>query len=845
MTEQKDISTLEAEFDSSPGSLVFLPLGEAYLNAGRYVEAMVVCKKGLKSHPDSIDGQVLMSEIYLTQGKLPRARKTIDKLADAEPENGKVLSVMAKLAVSEGNEDEAIKYYKKAISYDATLSEAREFLESKGVEITDASEEEPPPPPAPEDEPASDEEPVESVEDLLGRSKEPDEESGEELPDASMPPLTDELEKADIRDDEEEAEALEGSKEPGGEEFPFDKPGEEKEEPAKEKVKEAAPPAPKKPSVDKKKARLKSAKLSLSDSLLKQTEAEEKRRQEKAKKRMMIVLGVLVTLSAIILISIGLYKSKMDKIAASQKGIIESLAAASYLGLQNAVKQADNLLEVDSSHPLGHAAKLYSTAALYTIYGQKGDNLNIAKQIIENASNIPDIEKEGLYFAGRGMYLMSQNDLKGAQMALEKGILGKNLNNINLVNTMVLLNLKSGDFPMVESYLKKAKAMDSTSIDAFMLEGVYKFQRGRYKDAKNSFDNIMKMYRGLAKRAEGVSLGGGSGAGSALGASKPAEGERRKTVSEVYLKAMPPKEAYYSPDAQLYRALVFVNMGGEQYRAARMQLDEVNAQPKEVISPKTDALKSFTEGLVLIGEKKKKAGQNLINKAMRKDPTNALFIEFVAEKSLQDKDYKSAVKYYEKSIKLNPGRSESFISLAKAYLALKKYDKADKNVRKGGKLMSNKVPSLLLLAKIFIEQKKYDAAEKEVLKAEALKEKNPFALQLKAKIFALKNDPAKAEETYLEAFKQFRSRRYKRDASNCAIDLAKLRFKNRNKPAAMDAALTALKVDKDNPFAHYYIAKLFLGERKRAEAKTHLKEYLKLDPKGKYARRAKKVLRRL
>src|SRR5512135_869256 len=73
-----DLSALEHAFAADPGSDAYRPLTEAYLASGRFMEAMVVCKKGVKAHPDDPGAKVLLARVYADQGK---DRKALDELA--------------------------------------------------------------------------------------------------------------------------------------------------------------------------------------------------------------------------------------------------------------------------------------------------------------------------------------------------------------------------------------------------------------------------------------------------------------------------------------------------------------------------------------------------------------------------------------------------------------------------------------------------------------------------------------------------------------------------------------------------------------------------------------------
>jgi len=72
-----ELSALEHAFAADPVSEAYRPLTEAYLAMGRYMEAMVVCKKGVKAHPDDPSARVLLARVYADQGK---DRKALDEL---------------------------------------------------------------------------------------------------------------------------------------------------------------------------------------------------------------------------------------------------------------------------------------------------------------------------------------------------------------------------------------------------------------------------------------------------------------------------------------------------------------------------------------------------------------------------------------------------------------------------------------------------------------------------------------------------------------------------------------------------------------------------------------------
>src|SRR5512136_185500 len=95
--KEPDITTLEMAFAKDPASDAFISLSEAYLKQGRFMEAMVVCQKGITSKPDNLDGRLLLARIYSEQGKLPKALEEVTALLTDKPKLVPALVLKGKL----------------------------------------------------------------------------------------------------------------------------------------------------------------------------------------------------------------------------------------------------------------------------------------------------------------------------------------------------------------------------------------------------------------------------------------------------------------------------------------------------------------------------------------------------------------------------------------------------------------------------------------------------------------------------------------------------------------------------------------------------------------------------
>jgi tetratricopeptide (TPR) repeat protein len=128
------VTELELAFAQNPESSAYVDLCVAYIDQGRFMEAMVVCKKGIKAHPDSVEARVLLAKVYAAQKKYKRALQELDELAQQKPNTGEVYLARGKLRGESGDANGAIDDLKKAIDLDPKLEEASKLLKERGIE---------------------------------------------------------------------------------------------------------------------------------------------------------------------------------------------------------------------------------------------------------------------------------------------------------------------------------------------------------------------------------------------------------------------------------------------------------------------------------------------------------------------------------------------------------------------------------------------------------------------------------------------------------------------------------------------------------------------------------------
>lgn len=129
-----DLHALEIEFAKNPTLETCLPLCEGYLGAKRYMEAMVVCKKGIKhAGPQEPRGRLMMARVFLEQGKPPKSEAELSQLLVDFPNYPPALELMGRVLVDLGRRDEAINMLQRALAADTSLPHAAKWLADLNV----------------------------------------------------------------------------------------------------------------------------------------------------------------------------------------------------------------------------------------------------------------------------------------------------------------------------------------------------------------------------------------------------------------------------------------------------------------------------------------------------------------------------------------------------------------------------------------------------------------------------------------------------------------------------------------------------------------------------------------
>jgi len=141
-----ELAALEHAFAAEPSSEAYRPLTEAYLAAGRFMEAMVVCKKGVKLHPSDPGAKVLLAQVYAAQGKDKKALEELQPTLTAFAGYAAGHLLAGQLHFRLGNKVEGEAALRRAAESAPGDEAILEALRKHGVTVAPPA---PPPPPAP------------------------------------------------------------------------------------------------------------------------------------------------------------------------------------------------------------------------------------------------------------------------------------------------------------------------------------------------------------------------------------------------------------------------------------------------------------------------------------------------------------------------------------------------------------------------------------------------------------------------------------------------------------------------------------------------------------------------
>jgi tetratricopeptide (TPR) repeat protein len=108
------IDELRRRLQKDPASIAFAQLAEELRRAGRYAEAVDVCRSGLKRHPGYQSARVTLGRALLEVGDLDAARDELNEVLHVAPQNLAAIRGIAEVHRRKGELREALEQYRVA-----------------------------------------------------------------------------------------------------------------------------------------------------------------------------------------------------------------------------------------------------------------------------------------------------------------------------------------------------------------------------------------------------------------------------------------------------------------------------------------------------------------------------------------------------------------------------------------------------------------------------------------------------------------------------------------------------------------------------------------------------------
>jgi tetratricopeptide (TPR) repeat protein len=126
--EPDEISRYRQILAREPTSLIFAALAEAYRKRSLLRQAIEVCRRGLRAHPNFLSGRVALARAYAEAGQTELARKELEKVVSSAPDNLAAQRLLAEIYRENHNLDQLERTLHRILALDASDEKAREGL---------------------------------------------------------------------------------------------------------------------------------------------------------------------------------------------------------------------------------------------------------------------------------------------------------------------------------------------------------------------------------------------------------------------------------------------------------------------------------------------------------------------------------------------------------------------------------------------------------------------------------------------------------------------------------------------------------------------------------------------
>jgi tetratricopeptide (TPR) repeat protein len=777
-----ELAKLEHAFATDPASEAYKPLAEAYLAMGRYMEAMVVCKKGVKAHPTTPDARTLLARVYAEQGKDKKALEEVTGALQVAPSDKLALRLVALLQLRGGEGETGKANLLKAFEADPADPETLTLMQQYKVEPPKKA----PPPPPPQPEPS-----------IVVQQQAPHG-NGSNGAQTHAPPV---LGPQGSQPQQQAQPRVSGGQ-------PQQRMQSQAGRPAVQQRGQAQQRAPQRRQTSEEEI----------SSELTDLSGKKKRATSGASRALFFLLIFSVPVAAAAYYGIGQYNAKkkreVKRLLTEAGDAFKNDTFASY---KLACTHAEAALDKDPESTLAHGYLAYAYTVRYGEHERDDTIRSRAEEHLADARKGKPEERPVQFFAADALFKFytgkaaeAQKDLSEMVRKLEAE--GKRPATLQL--TLGIIDLAQGDLEGAREVLEKAQANASDDPRVYVALGNLFRRRGNDGMALNAYNNALKYTRNSHPEAL---------AGTALLVLDQPDPGAGYVNAAKYLKTLldsdPPPSSRQLAKAHFIRALLVSRVRADFDKYPK----EFQGKLKEGTGVDADEAKAKSEITM-----EEEAG----NALSRNDPE----LMMVRGKRLGfEGNLDGAAAEINKAIAIVPGAANYHVELAKVLMQRQGNEKAaEEAIRKALNLVPGSPKLMTLLGQLLYREKKIDECREVLEKAVTDKAKNPDAFALLGKLYRDdKKDLEKSVTNYEKAATQYFADPAM--ASATYDELAQTYDLKKDKDKARVNFEKALNAEQDNQDAYCHYAK-FLEKLADAKDKDLTKKlaskYLKLDPKG-------------
>jgi tetratricopeptide (TPR) repeat protein len=771
---------------------------------GRFMEAMVVCKKGVKAHPNRADPRLLLARVYAEQGKDKKALEEVLSGLQVQPADKQALRMAGALQLKTGEAEAGRANLLKAWEADPGDAETQALLQQYKVELPRPAAPAPvaaaPAPVAPAPVAAA---PVAAAP-MAAAPAAPAPVATTPVPVAAAP-----LAPAPAAAPPAPAAPVAATP------APAPAPAAAPQAPRAQPRPAQAPPQPaaaRRPVV-------------LEEYVDDEDEDESPRRPARKAQpgaSRFITLGLVILVPLVLggYFFYGRWSAQRSREIKKQLDTAtEQLKHDSYESYKKACEAADKALEVDPDSTAAHGYLAYAYAIRWGEHGGGDDarrkaeeHLASAKQGKELSSHLYAAEALVKTYGGKGKEALTELETRVKDLDAQ----GKKSSLLYL--TLGLIQMNAGDLERAKDSLEAAQVLAPDDPRIYAALGAVYRRRGQDSVAWKNYDFALRYEKDHPESLLGKSL-------LMLEQDEPNYALAAQMIKKL-LEAEPPPSPRQLAAAHLARSLLISRVSaamGSFKPEDQAKVVELTGVPADKEKARAEVLKSEETGFTL-------------------DRQSPELMLIKGRRLLSEGQYEAAAEEIRKAIKVDGTRAQFYVELAKALMGKPGGEKeAAEALVTALKAMGESPKLQVMLGDAYRRQGKLtEALTQYELAVKDPKAKNPEARMAIGAIYRERGDLAKAQDAFSKASNELIDQPDRQAIT--LTDLARVYEARGDNAKADDTYQRALNADENCAPAYYFYAAFLAKDRKQAgKAKALAQEYLKRAPQGEHAEAARRL----